>query len=300
MNHPSTVSVFGTGAVGGALTDLIHKSDLFSLRSVWNTNASECKIFSQETTRIEKPGINFPEDSDQLGNLIFLAVPDDCISDTARRLCSIEMDWRGYAVIHLSGSLSDDVLDCLSKIGAKTASMHPLQTFTRGDKADRFNEVWFTLQGNDELYPVLEELIHFAGAHSNILSANQKAGMHLAAVFASNYLVSLMNVVDEITVNHHIENGLKMMEPIVRQTILNVFSQGPENSLSGPVTRGDASTIRNHLSKLKSDVHKSQLYVQLGYTAVDIARSSGQLDDQKAEMIKKILRSNKHGGKEKQ
>lgn len=288
MNQGTSVSVFGTGALGGALTDLVHKSSDFTIRSVWNTSADKNRFYSEKG---EATGLQFPENDDHLGDLVFLAVPDDVIPELARKLSEIEIDWNRRAVVHLSGSLSDVVLVPLSAKGAKTASMHPLQTFTRGDKADRFRGIWFTLQGNQDVFGILKSLISYAGARSSVMSADQKSGMHLAAVFASNYLVSLMRVVEEITEKHDIKNGLSMMEPIVNQTTRNIFSKGPLHSLSGPVSRGDTNTLRQHFSKLKPDSDHARLYANLGETAAKIAIASGQLDEENARKIRKILKS---------
>lgn len=295
MSKFTTVSVFGNGALGGALIDLVRKTDLFVLHSIWGSKTSDNKIYSPQSGKPEVSSSEFPEKPGDLGKLIFLAVPDDAISNVAHRLSEIEMDWSHRAVVHLSGSKSAEVLAPVSDYGAKVASMHPLQTFTRGDNADRFSNIWFTLQGDESVFPVLNNLIDLAGAHSNIMSAGQKSAMHLAAVFASNYLVSLMYVAEEITEKHGIENGLEMMEPIVDQTIKNIFSKGAVQSLSGPVARGDSQTIQHHLSALKTNMDQSRLYRYLGEAAVDIALKSGQIDKQKARQIRETLKSGRDG-----
>ena len=55
------------------------------------------------------------------------------------------------------------------------------------------------MQGDESIFPVLRDLIEPVGGQFKIFSSSQKSAMHLAAVFASNYLVTLMDVADQIT-----------------------------------------------------------------------------------------------------
>jgi predicted short-subunit dehydrogenase-like oxidoreductase (DUF2520 family) len=41
--------------------------------------------------------------------------------------------------------------------------------------------------------------------------------------------------------------GLRVLAPLVRTTTANLLTLGPERALTGPVARGDVSTVRAHL-----------------------------------------------------
>jgi len=288
MGNTVTVSVFGPGALGSALIDFtLNHTDEFRLHSVWGRPESDCYLFSES----EKLPANksFPQEENELGELIFLSVPDDKIAPIAGRLSHLSLNWGNRKVAHFSGSHSSDLLQPLSVKGASVASMHPLQTFTKGDAARRFENIWFTLEGDKKLFPVLERFIHKAGAKSKRMNPEQKKVMHLAAVFASNYLVSLMNAAEKITRENEIENGIEMLQPLIRQTLNNILNKGVEKSLSGPILRGDQSTIRSHLKLMDNQPDLRQLYKHLGIQASQIASNSGRLDEKVSESIKKIL-----------
>jgi len=288
MDKRTTVSLFGPGALGGAIIDLIPRLKEYRLHSVWGRSAEECLIYSETAEPIpaDKP---FPESSSDLGSLILIAVPDGEIAPLARKLASQNVQWNNRSVVHLSGSQPADSLSELKDCGARTATLHPLQTFTRGDDYRRFEGIWFTLQGDESLFPELEHMIKQAGAQSVQMTAKQKSGMHLAAVFASNYLVALMRVVEQITQENNIENGLNLLQPIIQQTIQNIFEKGPQHSLSGPVARGDLSTLSAHLQALNSNPELETLYRQLGKKACHLAIKSGQLNEESAEKVMNLF-----------
>ncbi|WP_340103140.1 Rossmann-like and DUF2520 domain-containing protein [Rhodohalobacter sp. 8-1] len=291
MNQTVPVSVIGPGALGSAMIDLVSRHSSFTLASVWGCTQSDSYILDsagKEKKPADKPK---PSNDNDLGDLTILSVPDDKLAGIVRQLSKTAIQWDRRSVIHLSGSVDSSILKPLAEHGAKTASMHPLQTFTRGDGADRFKGIWFSLQGGDELFPMLNQLVTPFGAQTKVLTSDQKSAMHLAAVFASNYLVSLMDVAEQISKDAGINDGLEMLNPIIHQTLHNIFEKGARQSLSGPVARGDQTTIAAHLKRLQNNSDHFNLYRQLGLIASQIATSSGQLDEEVFRKVRTQLKS---------
>lgn len=293
MSKSISVTVFGPGALGGAMIDLITKHPQFTLHSVWGRSAADSYYYSESEGKKRTAEKSFPDQYGDLGKFIILAIPDDQLSAVAGRLSEIDVNWKEFHVIHLSGSHDVAILTPLIDTGASVASIHPLQTFTRNDSASRFDGIWFTFQGDPSLFPRLNSLITPFGARSIPMSADQKSAMHLAAVFASNYVVSLMEVVQQITEKNEIDNGLELLRPIVHQTLENIFERGTVQSLSGPVARGDCSTIEKHLNQLEDNPEHTELYRSLGVIASQIAQKSGQLNAEKARQVKNLLENNR-------
>lgn len=292
MSKSTSVTVFGPGALGGAMIDLIRKHPKFTLYSVWGRKTADC-YYSDSEGKKRTAGKSFPDQSGDLGKLIILSIPDDQLSIVAGRLSDIDMNWNKYSAIHLSGSHHAAILNPLHECGANIASIHPLQTFTRNNDSSRFDGIWFTFQGDDALFPLLNSLISSFGARSIPMSAEQKSGMHLAAVFASNYLVSLMEVVHQITEKNDIKNGLELLRPIVYQTLENIYKKGTVQSLSGPVARGDHSTLEKHFNQMKENQDHTKLYRQLGVVAAQVAQKSGQLNAEKARQVIQLLENDR-------
>lgn len=289
MKLPISVSVIGPGALGSAMIDLVLRHTKFALYSVRGRSQSDSYSVDSETGKKKSADQLTPSSDDDFCDLIILAVPDDKISVLARQLSDADIKWNKRAVIHLSGSLDSVILEPLADRGALTASMHPLQTFTRGDTADRFSGIWFSLQGNDDLFPLLNQLVEPYGGRTKVLTSDQKKALHLGAVFASNYLVSLMNVVDQIAKEEDISDGIEMLKPIIHQTLNNIFDKGTTQSLSGPVARGDQTTIAAHLKRLENSPVHFNLYQQLGLIASQIAQTSGQLDELTSRKVRALF-----------
>lgn len=288
MSNPVRVSVIGPGALGSAMIDLVSGHYGFKIQTVWGRSPSDCYRVDDNGRKLPV-GYGFPKNNSDLGRLVIISVPDDQISKIANHLSQTDVNWSSREVIHLSGSLDSKILRPLADSGATIASLHPLQTFTKGDSAQRFQGIWFSMQGDESIFPVLRDLIEPVGGQFKIFSSSQKSAMHLAAVFASNYLVTLMDVADQIAEKSNISDGLKILEPIVQQSLSNIKSKGPNNSLSGPVARGDQSTIKKHLGQLSNNPEHFRLYCQLGLNALNIAEESQQLDKACSKIIRDVF-----------
>ena len=101
---------------------------------------------------------------------------------------------------------------------------------------------------------------------------------HAASVMVCNYLAALMEVgmrtyekggLDRVT-------ALRVMEPLVRGTVDNIFRLGPAKALTGPVARGDHGIVARQYQALKGwDPEIAALYKSLGRFALDLSRQQG-------------------------
>ena len=69
------------------------------------------------------------------------------------------------------------------------------------------------------------------------------------------------------------------MEPLVRETIDNVFRLGTASALTGPIARGDHALVERQVAALQAwngDV--AGLYRDLGRIAVELAQAQGGAD----------------------
>jgi predicted short-subunit dehydrogenase-like oxidoreductase (DUF2520 family) len=63
------------------------------------------------------------------------------------------------------------------------------------------------------------------------------------------------------------------LAPLARASVDHVAAIGPAASLTGPIVRGDALTVRRHLAALDQDTRA--LYVALARKTLALARHSG-------------------------
>ena len=72
-----------------------------------------------------------------------------------------------------------------------------------------------------------------------------RAAYHAAASVASNFLVTLQAAAESIAASAGLEReeARELLLPLVRQTVRNVAELGPEAALTGPIARGDETTV---------------------------------------------------------
>jgi len=116
---------------------------------------------------------------------------------------------------------------------------------------------------------------------------------HAAACMASNYLVTLMNMVEGIYrhLGMDADEAVRAFWPLVRGTVKNMEDRGTEKSLTGPIARGDSGTIGKHLKVLESKMPELlDVYCEMGLFAVDIGIKNNTLSEERADKIKSLLR----------
>jgi predicted short-subunit dehydrogenase-like oxidoreductase (DUF2520 family) len=285
--HPA-ITIIGTGSVGSVLQDYFEDEDC-QIYSLWNSRGG--KVYAPERAGFLSVPYSLPQKEIEIGDWIFITTPDDQILRISDQLAKLPVSWKDKYVIHCSGNLSSEVLGSLKEAGAKTVSMHPIQTFKKGDDRNRLKDIYISLEGDEELKQKLIPVIQNMGAHPFFLTANGKQSLHIAAVFASNYLVALMSSVEQILKQNHIENGLHILKPLVEQTLHNVFEKGVDEALTGPISRGDSETVKAHLEQLSCDPQLQALYKLLGLAAVEIAKSTGKAATGEVDKIKSLLSS---------
>jgi predicted short-subunit dehydrogenase-like oxidoreductase (DUF2520 family) len=225
-----------------------------------------------------------------IAELVFITTPDDVIA----QVCS-KVRWRkGQSVVHCSGAHSVDILEPAKKLGAAVGSFHPLQTFADVDQAiENLPGSTFVLEAEEPLLSTLKELTRFLNGNWVRLKPGDKVLYHAAAVFACNYLVTLVKLALDLWQNFGIssQDATRALLPLLRGTINNIDNIGLPNCLTGPIARGDLGTIERHLSALE-DRSPSLLttYKELGLQTIPIALAKGKVNEQKAKEMKALLR----------
>ncbi|MGH8912299.1 MAG: DUF2520 domain-containing protein, partial [Acidimicrobiia bacterium] len=73
-----------------------------------------------------------------------------------------------------------------------------------------------------------------------------KPAYHAAAAAAANYVVESLAVSAELLAAAGVDH--RVMEPLTRRVVENVFEVGPEAALTGPIARGDLETVAGQMA----------------------------------------------------
>lgn len=285
------ISIIGAGRLGSALARHLHKS-----------GNSPFSLISNHTDWLEKLSadchpVNISTSVDDLhreSTLIFLCVPDQALPGLVQKLAQILFfDWQNTVVVHCSGANSTQVLAPLARLGASVAATHPIQTFpTLHESSERFSGIYWGIEASHSLIKIIRELVHDLGGIPIQIPSQAKALYHLACVVSSNYLVTLVSLSSEILAGCGLpkEDAFKMMAPLIKGTLESLSWQTPEQALTGPVSRGDSSTIKSHLAELEEQLpHLLPVYKTLAAETLRVAVRKGTVSSSDAGTLMKML-----------
>jgi len=162
-----------------------------------------------------------------------------------------------------------------------------LQTFATGQPAN-LDGVTVAIEADQPLAGTLEDLARHLGCHALRLPAGARPLYHASAAMASNYVVSLVAQAARLwkAFGFSQEQALAALLPLVRTTVDNLGRLEPAKALTGPVARGDISTVCGHLAALSTQAPEVlDLYRQLGLAALTPA----DLDPDRAAQLRAIF-----------
>ena len=276
----------GTGTIGSALALTLHSRG-YPVVAVSSRYHASARKLAQAIN-----GCSAVTDNQEVADtaeFVFITTPDDVIASVAS-----QTKWRkGQYVVHCSGADTTDILEPARKGGAYVGVFHPLQTFAGAREAlENMPGSTFTLEAEEPLLGILQDMASALGGHWIELKAGDKAAYHAAAVIACNYLVTLVKMATDLWQTFGIprEKATRALLPLIRGTVHNIETIGIPRCLTGPIARGDSGTIKKHLEALeKVSPDMLTTYKELGLRTIPIALAKGRINEQQAEELKTIL-----------
>jgi predicted short-subunit dehydrogenase-like oxidoreductase (DUF2520 family) len=160
---------------------------------------------------------------------VLLCVPD---AEIARAAAAIAP---GPLVGHCSGATGLAALE-----PHEAFSLHPLMSVT--SEGATFAGAGAAIAGSTRrALEVARNLAGSLGMRAVEISDADRTAYHAAASIASNFLVTLEAAAERIAASAGGDRDLLL--PLVRATVENWASLGPQRALTGPVVRGDEATV---------------------------------------------------------
>jgi predicted short-subunit dehydrogenase-like oxidoreductase (DUF2520 family) len=188
------------------------------------------------------------------------------------RTCAVN----GAVMFHCSGAKASDELAPLRDAGAFVASVHPVRSFADPDGvAAAFEGTFCGVEGDAPALALLAPAFEAAGARIVPIDAAAKTVYHAASVFASNYLVTVLDAALRAYQAAGIPEPVarELAQPLARETLANVLRLGARRALSGPIARGDSLTVARQQAAVDAwDDATGRLYAALADATWDLAR----------------------------
>ncbi len=186
------------------------------------------------SARLRERGVHVREHD---GELMILCVPDRAIADVAGRIEP------GPWVCHVSGATPLSALDPHER----RFSVHPLQTLVKWRGPEQLDGAFGAVTAESD--DARERALWFArtlGLEPFELADAGRALYHAGAMFASGYLVTLHRAA--VSLFELAGAPPEALLPLMRRTIDNGFE------LTGPISRGDWSTMDMHLAAIRERI----------------------------------------------
>lgn len=272
QRRPLTLSIIGCGKVGQTLGRLWHDRQTFVLLDILNLSAASAQ---QACAFIGAGSVAASYADLRYADIYLIAAGDDQIAACCNALAAAGKLQPGSIVFHCSGALSSLELLAATEQGAAVASIHPIRSFADPKQvAGHFGGTWCGSEGDATALAVLGPAFNAIGAQSVAIRREQKTLYHAAAVFASNYQVTLIDVAQQAYVAAGIppELALKLIEPLLSESAANAFRLGPAAALTGPIARGDLATVaRQYQAVQQWQPQIAALYQQFATLTTDLA-----------------------------
>ncbi|HEY3442801.1 MAG TPA: DUF2520 domain-containing protein [Paludibaculum sp.] len=221
---------------------------------------------------------------------VIVAVTDRGIAPVAEELAAAKGSLR--IALHTCGSYGPELLAPLRAAGVSCGTLHPLQSIrdpTRGAAA--FRGVSFATSGDVEALIWAQEIATTLGGQVLHIRSEAHHLYHAAAVMASNYVAALLDSAEQLLIMAGVPkaDALRALAPLTRASVENVIGLGAVDALTGPVVRGDAATVAEHVRAIEdADPSIASLYRAAGVHALGMAHKRG-LGHEEAEAVRQAL-----------
>jgi predicted short-subunit dehydrogenase-like oxidoreductase (DUF2520 family) len=223
-------------------------------------------------------------------DLVLLAVPDDTLAGLVGGLAETGA-WRpGQIVAHTSGAHGLDVLTAAAGHGVLTLALHPAMTFTgRPEDLHRLTGVSFGITAPEGLEAVAAALVVEMGGEPVTVAEELRPLYHAALVVGANHLVTLVADSMDMLRQAGVSEPGQVLGPLLGAALDNSLRYG-DGALTGPVSRGDAGTVRKHLATLATHTPAGvSAYVAMARRTADRAIGAGRLAPIDAEGLLDVL-----------
>lgn len=225
-------------------------------------------------------------------DLVLLTVPDDVLPGLIENLAEGGHLRPGLVLVHASGRYGVAVCEPAAERGVIPLALHPVMTLTGTSlDLDRLSGCPFGVTSDPTVRPMAEALVVEMGGEPVWVAETNRGLYHAALANASNHLVALTVQSMDLLSAAGVADPGAMLAPLMTASLDNALQRGDE-ALTGPVMRGDARTVAEHLRVLSElSGHTRDSYQAMARLTADRAIAAGLLSAQRAEALLDVLTS---------
>ena len=246
-----TVSIIGAGNVAFHLTRAFIKNTI-QVKQIYNRTLSKAERIGEANS------IRFTDKISELekADLFVIAASDRAIEEL-----SMHIPFDDVMVVHTSGTIPMEAL----KGSYRKGVLYPLQTFSINRNLD-YDDIPFFIEAENE--DDSEQLMKLAERVSNkvkLLNSEQRAKMHLAAVWGCNFVNHMYYLAEQEAK----KAGLPFdyLRPLIEETANKINDLSPYEAQTGPAKRNDKVIIEKHLNLINDPLYNN-IYKELSESII--------------------------------
>jgi predicted short-subunit dehydrogenase-like oxidoreductase (DUF2520 family) len=209
------------------------------------------------------------------------------VSGSATRL-------QGHVVVHFAGTLGVEPLRRAVDAGAVGCALHPVQACPDVDTAIARlpGSAWGVTCSTPEAERWASEIIRSdLDGDPRIVAEDHRPLWHAASVLTSNGIAALLSSSEALLAEIGVATPIDVVGPLAAGTVANARrGGGGGRTLTGPVVRGEAATVRSHLRAVAQRTPSMlDAYVTVQRLVLAAATRSGRLPPETATRIETVL-----------
>jgi predicted short-subunit dehydrogenase-like oxidoreductase (DUF2520 family) len=266
------VGIISAGRVGTALGVALERADhvVVACSAIAHASRQRAQRWLPDTPVLAPPDVA------GCAELLLLAVPDSELAGLVSGLAATSAVRPQTIVAHTSGANGIGILAPLAPRCIPLA-IHPAMTFTGSDEdISRLPDTCFGITAADEVgYAIAQSLVLEMGGEPFCVREDARVLYHAALAHAGNHIVAVL--ADALEALRAALRGSELLGqqcvadqpggiaerivgPLARAALENTLQRG-QAALTGPVARGDAAAVAEHLAALAQvDPELAQAY----------------------------------------
>lgn len=217
---------------------------------------------SRERASVLLPGVPVLEVPEVVrrAELVLLAVPDDALGPLVQGLADTGAWQAGQIVVHTSGRAGVAVLGPARAAGVIPLALHPAMTFT-GTSLDlsRLVGCAFAVTAPGPVLPIGQALVVEIGGEPVVVAEEDRPLYHAGLAHGANHLVVLVAQAAQALRGAGVAEPGRVLRPLLEAALDGALraedaagdgGAGAIAALTGPVRRGDAGTVAEHVAVL--------------------------------------------------
>jgi predicted short-subunit dehydrogenase-like oxidoreductase (DUF2520 family) len=238
------VALAGAGSVGTVVARTL-KDKGHAVTAVWSRSPASAALAS---ARLGCPIVPSLEAVGRAADVILIGAVDSAVGDVAGELVLGLSP--ATVVVHFAGSLGIDVLGPVLAAGGRGAALHPVQAISGFESGiERLPGSAWGITCSADLDEWVDRFVRedLLGLPVRVDEAD-RALWHAAAVMTSNGIAALMGSGMALLDAIGVADPGAVLSPLAAGTVANVRASAQVgDAFTGPVVRGDMTTIERHL-----------------------------------------------------